>query len=125
MARSERARQLRGFGLKVGKTAPRTFATRVRELAEGHPTLEVIVSSLLKTRDVLATEFAGFECRLRAIARENAEARRLMTTPGVGALVSMTVSGHFGTLIGARGADAVYAALDWAISGRAVRALCF
>jgi transposase len=81
---------LRGFGLKVGKTTARTFAARVRELAEGHPTLEVIVSSLLKARDVLATEFAGFERRLRAMARENADARRLMTTPGVGVLVSMT-----------------------------------
>lgn len=50
---------LRGFGLKVGKTTPRTFAARARELAEGHPTLEGIVSSLLKARDVLATADSG------------------------------------------------------------------
>jgi transposase len=81
---------LRGFGLKVGKTTPRTFAARVRELVEGHPTLEMIASSFLKARDVLAAEFAGFERRLRAMARENADARRLMTTPGVGVLVAMT-----------------------------------
>lgn len=81
---------LRGFGLKVGKTTPRTFATRVRELVEGHPTLEMIASSLLKAREALAVEFAGFERRLRAMARENADARRLMTTPGVGVLVAMT-----------------------------------
>ena len=30
---------LRGFGLKVGPTTPRTFAGRVRELVAGHPTL--------------------------------------------------------------------------------------
>ena len=33
---------LRGFGLKVGKTTPRTFAGRVREPVEGHPTLAMI-----------------------------------------------------------------------------------
>jgi transposase len=81
---------LRGFGLKVGKTTPRTFAARIRELVEGHPTLEAIASSLLKARDALASEFAGFERRLRAMARENGDARRLMSTPGVGVLVSMT-----------------------------------
>ena len=30
---------LRGFGLKVGPTTPRTFEARVRELVDGHPTL--------------------------------------------------------------------------------------
>lgn len=81
---------LRGFGLKVGKTTPRTFSSRVRELVEGHPTLELIAASVLKVRDVLAVEFAGLERRLRALARDNADARRLMTTPGVGVLVAMT-----------------------------------
>lgn len=81
---------LRGFGLKVGKTTPRTFAARIRELAEGHPTLETIATSLLKARDVLASELAGFERRLRAMARDHEDARRLMTTPGVGVLVSLT-----------------------------------
>ena len=30
---------LRGFGLKIGPTTPRTFEARVRELVDGHPTL--------------------------------------------------------------------------------------
>src|SRR6516162_10071853 len=30
---------LRGFGLKVGRTTPRSFAERIRELVDGHPTL--------------------------------------------------------------------------------------
>jgi hypothetical protein len=33
---------LRGFGLKVGKTTPVAFEGRIRELAAGHPNLEVI-----------------------------------------------------------------------------------
>ena len=81
---------LRGFGLKVGKTTPRTFAARICELVEGHPTLAGIASSLLRARETLASEFAGFERLLRAMARENIDARRLMSTPGVGVLVSMT-----------------------------------
>jgi transposase len=81
---------LRGFGLKVGRTTRRTFAPRIRELVEGHPTLESIASSLLKARDVMAGELAGLERRLRAMARENADARRLMSTPGVGVVVAMT-----------------------------------
>jgi transposase len=81
---------LRGFGLKVGPTTQRTFAARIRELVKGHPTLEAIAFSLLKARDVIASEFATFERRLRAMARENVDARRLMTTPGVGVLVAMT-----------------------------------
>src|SRR6185437_11377264 len=38
---------LRGFGLKVGKTTPRSFAGRVQELVDGHPNLEEIGEALL------------------------------------------------------------------------------
>lgn len=81
---------LRGFGLKVGATTPRTFAARVRTLAQGHSTLEVIARSLLAAREVLARELATFERRVRAMARGDERARRLMTTPGVGVLVALT-----------------------------------
>jgi transposase len=81
---------LRGFGLKVGPTTRRTYVARIRELIEGHPTLEAIAASLLKVRDALADEFAGFDRKLRAMARQDDNARRLMTTPGVGVLVALT-----------------------------------
>eukprot|EP01037_Dinobryon_pediforme_P034085 gene34085-39848_t len=81
---------LRGFGLKVGPTTPKTYAARVKALVDGHPTLETIAEALLKARSVLADELRGFERRVRAIAREDERARRLMTTPGVGVLVSLT-----------------------------------
>ncbi|MDK4706619.1 IS110 family transposase [Rhizobium sp. CNPSo 4062] len=81
---------LRGFGLKVGPTTRHTYAARIRELIEGHPTLEAITFSLLKVRDALMDEFAGFERRLRGMARQDDNARRLMTTPGVGVLVALT-----------------------------------
>jgi transposase len=82
---------LRGYGLKVGPTTPRTFEGRVHELAAGHDTLSLIASALLKARAVLEQEFKGIEKRILAHAREDARVRRLMTTPGVGAIVSLTV----------------------------------
>ena len=85
---------LRGFGLKVGKTTDRTFASRVRELAEGHPSLAKIVESLLAVQAVLQREFKEFEKQVRVMARADARARLLMTAPGVGVIVSLTyVSG--------------------------------
>jgi transposase len=81
---------LRGFGLKVGATTPKTYAERIRTLVEGHPTLEAIAAALLRTRDVLSTELRGLERRVRALARDDERARRLMTTPGVGVVVALT-----------------------------------
>jgi transposase len=81
---------LRGFGLKVGPTTPRTYAARIEALVEGHPTLEVIADALLKVRAVFAQELRGFERRVRAMARDDERSRRLMTTPGVGVLVALT-----------------------------------
>jgi len=81
---------LRGFGLKVGATTPRTFGARIHELAAGHPTLAVIADALLAARTVLAHELDGFERRVRQMARDDGRARLLMSTPGVGAIVALT-----------------------------------
>ena len=81
---------LRGFGLKVGATTPKTYAPRVKTLVEGHATLEAIAAALLKAREALADELRGIERRVRAMAREDERARRLMSTPGVGVLVALT-----------------------------------
>ena len=75
---------LRGFGLKVGVTTPRTFEARVRELVTGHPTLTVIAQSLLTARGALVHEVQGLERRVRRLARDDARARLLMSTPDVG-----------------------------------------
>jgi transposase len=83
---------LRGFGLKVGATTPRSFEGRIRELVAGHPSLEELAASLLAVRGVLLREFNGFERRVRTAARQDVRARLLMTTPGVGAIVSLTVA---------------------------------
>ena len=81
---------LRGFGLKVGETTPRSLAGRVRELVTGHPTLPAIAEALLTAREVLARELSSLEKRVRAIARSDQRVRLLMSAPGVGAIVALT-----------------------------------
>ena len=81
---------LRGFGLKVGPTTPRSFPGRIRELVEGHPALTAVAEALLAAREALEEQLRGLEKRLRDQAREDGRARLLMTTPGVGVIVALT-----------------------------------
>ena len=81
---------LRGFGLKVGKTTAKRFEGRIKELVAGHPSLGTVAEALLAVRAVLLREFNGFERRVRSMARCDARARLLMTTSGVGPIVSLT-----------------------------------
>ena len=81
---------LRGFGLKVGPTTPKRFAGRIQELVTGHPSLQVIADALLAVHAVLLREFNGFEQRVRIMARADAKAELLMTTPAVGPIVALT-----------------------------------
>jgi len=81
---------LRGFGLKVGKTTDLSFAGRIQELVAGHPHLEMIAEGLLSVHAVLLREFKVFEKRIRSMARLNAKARLLMSTPAVGPIIALT-----------------------------------
>ena len=67
---------LRGFGLKVGRTTPRTFAGRIRELVAGHATLSTIAEALLAARGTLFEQWQKLEKRLRSLAREETGDRR-------------------------------------------------
>jgi transposase len=81
---------LRGFGLKLGEVSKGRFAARVRELAAGQPMLERVVEPMLRARDALRAEYQVLHRAVLAIVREDAVCRRLMTVPGVGALVAVT-----------------------------------
>jgi transposase len=81
---------LRGFGLKVGMTTNLRFATRIRELVANHASLEMIAEALLSIHTVLLREFNAFEKRVRSMARSDAKARLLMSTPAVGPIVALT-----------------------------------
>lgn len=80
---------LRGFGLKLGPISPGRFATRVRELAAGQSMLEAVTEAMLRARDCLRTEVNVLHRKVLAIVRADVVCRRLMTVPGVGALVAL------------------------------------
>src|SRR3712207_2199729 len=81
---------LRGFGLKLGEVSKGRFAARVRELVAGQPMLERVVEPMLRAREALRTEYQVLHRAVLAIVHEDAVCRRLMTVPGVGALVAVT-----------------------------------
>lgn len=81
---------LRGFGLKVGKTTPKTFESRVRHLVAEHPTLLAVADALLQARAVLAAQFRELDNQAHRAARADKAARLLVTAPGVGAIVALT-----------------------------------
>jgi transposase len=81
---------LRGFGLKVGEVSRGRFEARVRELADGHTMLETVIGALLQARAALWSEFTRLHREMLKIARVDQVCQRLMSTPGVGALVAIT-----------------------------------
>ena len=81
---------LRGFGLKVGEVSKGRFAARIGELIAGHEMLEAVIGAMLQAREGLRAEFVRLHRRMLAIVRGDAVCRRLMTVPGVGALVALT-----------------------------------
>ena len=81
---------LRNFGLKVGMVRTVKFEARIRELVENLPDLAALVEPLLIVRRTLREQFCILHRRLLAIVRDDEVCRRLMTTPGVGPVVSLT-----------------------------------
>ena len=76
--------------MKVGVTTKPRYAARVRELVAGHPMLERVAEPMLRARDALRAEFALLHRQPLAVVRGDATCRRLMTAPGVGAVVAAT-----------------------------------
>src|SRR5215210_1494202 len=81
---------LRGFGLKLGIVSRGRFAARVRELVAGQPMPERVAGPMLRAREALRAEFQALHRAVLGIVRADATCRRLMTVPGVGALVAVT-----------------------------------
>ena len=81
---------LRGFGLKVGKVSKGQFVARVQELIADQEMLETVIGAMLTARASLHSEFMRLHRKMLAIVRADAVCRRLMTVPGVGAVVALT-----------------------------------
>ena len=71
----------------VGKVK---FEARIKELVENLPDLAVLVKPMLIVRRVLREQIVILHRRLLAIVRDDEVCQRLMTTPGVGPVVSLT-----------------------------------
>ena len=81
---------LRNFGLKVGVVSRSRYEVRIRELVESFPRLAAIVGPLLAVRRVMRQQFAVLHKMLLDTVRDDPVCRRLMTAPGVGAVVALT-----------------------------------
>ena len=79
---------LRNFGLKVGAISHGRFETRIRDLADGNPMLETATEPMLRARASLRQELAGLEKHVRQFAGGDPVCWRLMTMPGIGAVVA-------------------------------------
>jgi len=82
---------LRNFGLKIGKISRGGFEFRVRELTEGNHMLEAAAGPILEARAALRSELATLEKLTRDHAKSDPVCRLMMTMPGVGAVVALTV----------------------------------
>jgi transposase len=81
---------LRGFGLKVGLVSKGRFVARIRELMAGQPMLEQVIEPMLRAHEALRKELHALHRTVLGIVRQDGVCRRLMTVPGVGALVAIT-----------------------------------
>lgn len=81
---------LRGFGLKMGLVTRKSFEPRVRELCAGQTMLEQVGSAMLAARSTLQAEYSKLHKEMLMIVRKDEVCRRLMTAPGVGAVVAIT-----------------------------------
>ncbi|MCB1834873.1 MAG: IS110 family transposase [Geminicoccaceae bacterium] len=81
---------LRGFGMKVGSVSRGKFAARIHELVAGQEMLTRTAEPMLAAREAIWREFAKLHREVLAIVKADETCRRLMTAPGVGAVVSLT-----------------------------------
>lgn len=86
--------QVRGslhlFGIKLGTTRRRSFGERVRGLTASLPSVAAVMDVLLVAHAAMLLALDKLHRMVLATARENAVCRRLMTVPGVGAIVGLT-----------------------------------
>lgn len=80
----------RTFGLKVDAISCGGFEARILARVKGNAMLEAAIEPMLRVRSALLQEPAGQEKLVRQMACEGPVCLRLMTMPGVGAVVALT-----------------------------------
>lgn len=82
---------LRNFGLKVGRVSKGQYEARIRELAVGNPVLELAANTTLHARAALKEQYAQVDKQLIASAKRDPVCGLMMSMPGVGPVVALTV----------------------------------
>jgi transposase len=80
---------LKNLGLVIGRAKMNTFAGRAAELAENRPELGAAVEPLLRARTAVEQQIADLDRKVMLLARNNAQARRFMTAPGIGPITAL------------------------------------
>ena len=80
---------LKNLGLVIGRAKMNVFAVRAAELIEDRPELAAAVGPLLKAREAIEQQIADFDRKVMRLARNDAQVRRFMTAPGVGAITAL------------------------------------
>jgi len=81
---------LRGFGFRFPRVLRARWAQSVREVLTGNAMLLAVIDPLLAAGAALRDQLAVLEKRVRDVARQDPVCHRLMTMPGVGAVVALT-----------------------------------
>jgi transposase len=80
---------LKNLGLVIGRAKLNVFAVRAEGLIEGRPELMAAVRPLLNARSAIEQQVDDLDRKVMRLARNNAQARRLMTAPGVGPITAL------------------------------------
>ena len=80
---------LKNLGLVIGRAKFNVFAVRAEELIDGRPELVAAVRPLLEARKAIEHQVDDLDCKVRKLARNDAQVRRFMTTPGVGPITAL------------------------------------
>src|ERR1700747_1733258 len=80
---------LKNLGLVIGRAKMNVFALRAAELTEDRPELAGAVEPLLKAREAIERQIADLDRKVLRLARNDAQVRRFMTTPGVGPITAL------------------------------------
>lgn len=81
---------LKGFGIKLGRVTRLSFGLRVREALIDHPRLMAMIEPMLVVRETVIVQFLVLHRMVVDAVRADPVCKRLMTVPGVGAVVSLT-----------------------------------
>ena len=80
---------LKNLGIVIGRAKMNTFKARTQELIEDRPTLIAVVEPLLIAREAVAQQIADLDLKVMRLARNDAQVRRFMTTPGIGPITAL------------------------------------